>query len=128
MTPERMECDPAVALVAWRWPSSKVPGVFYDVALLVGRCARAWQRMRARFGRCWNEDDGPSLGTLLDFVRSEHRPSDRREVAERRKKLGKTARWLRNGPRFVQLVDRLVSCDPPGLVRDGDGLPARLYL
>lgn len=34
--PQRIEADPAVALVAFRWPSSKVPGVFYDVALLSG--------------------------------------------------------------------------------------------
>lgn len=34
--PERIPADPEVALAAWRWPSLRVPGVFYTVALLVG--------------------------------------------------------------------------------------------
>lgn len=34
--PERIPADPDVALAAWRWPSLRVPGVFYDVALLLG--------------------------------------------------------------------------------------------
>lgn len=34
--PERIPADPDVALAAWRWPSSRVEGVFYDVALLLG--------------------------------------------------------------------------------------------
>jgi hypothetical protein len=34
--PERLTPDPRVALAAWRWPSGRVAGVFYDVALLTG--------------------------------------------------------------------------------------------
>lgn len=42
--PQRVPADPRVALVAYAWPSSKVAGVFYDVALLTGEPASgsAW--------------------------------------------------------------------------------------
>jgi hypothetical protein len=39
--PERLSPDPKVALAAWRWPSSRVLGVFYDVALHSGE-AQGW--------------------------------------------------------------------------------------
>jgi hypothetical protein len=40
--PVRLTPDPRVALAAWRWPSGRVAGVFYDVALMVGDSAGPW--------------------------------------------------------------------------------------